>query len=138
MCPGRTDVARREVDELPFEPVTDRTPEVLLDQPVRQELDRFTLVVRACQARGKGVDERRQRLRLGQVRLRVADADLDRRIREMRTNAPPDLRVLVDRAGVVEEANVLLEAAPPVVRVRNAAARKRAREDLGPRGVQSR
>ena len=52
--------------------------------------------------------ERRERLRLGEVGLGVADADLDGREREMRADAPPQLRVLVDRAGVVEEADVAL------------------------------
>ena len=51
----------------------------------------------------------------------------------MRPHAPPDLRVLVDRARVVEKAHVLLEAVPAVVRVRHPAAREHPREDLRPR-----
>ena len=56
----------------------------------------------------------------------------------MRPDAPPHLRVLVDRARVVEEAHVALEAVPAVVRVGHAAAREHAREDLRPRRVQAR
>src|SRR5207302_4745485 len=79
----------------------------------------------------------REGLSLAEVRLRVADAHLNRWEREMRANAPPNLRVLVDRAGVVEEANVFLEACPAVVDVGNAAAREHAREDLRARGMQT-
>ena len=62
----------------------------------------------ACRER---VAERGERLRLGEVGLRVGDADLDRRVREVRAHAPPDLRVLGDRARAVEERDVVLERA---------------------------
>ena len=55
----------------------------------------------------------------------------------MRTHAPPDLRVLGDRAGAVEERDVVLPRLPAAVRVGDAAAREHAREDLGARGVQA-
>ncbi len=55
----------------------------------------------------------------------------------MRADAPPHLRVLVDRAGVVEEAHVALEAVPAVIGVGHPAAREHAREDLRPRRVQA-
>jgi hypothetical protein len=41
------------------------------------------------------VAERREATRLAEVGLRVADPDLDRREREVRADAPPELRVLV-------------------------------------------
>ena len=72
-----------------------------------------------------------------EVGLRVADTHLDRREREVRPHAPPELRVLVDRLRVVEEADVALEAAPTVVRIGHAAAREHAREDLGARRVKT-
>src|SRR4030095_12652815 len=78
-----------------------------------------------------------QSLRFGQLRLSVANADLDRGIGEVRTDAPPELRVLVDRPGVVEEADVVLEPPPAVVRVGDAGARKHLREDLRAYGVQT-
>ena len=61
---------------------------------------RLALVERARDPHGQRVDERRERARLAEVRLRVADPDLDRREREVRAHAPPELRVLGDRAGV--------------------------------------
>src|SRR2546430_7343572 len=48
----------------------------------------------------------------------------------MRTDAPPQLRVLGDGAGVVEEADVALEALPTVVPVRHTAAGEETGEDL--------
>ena len=56
----------------------------------------------------------------------------------MRAHAPPHLRVLVDRASVVEETNILLEALPSVVRVGDSAPREHAGEDLRSNGVQAR
>src|SRR5437870_13833365 len=98
---------------------------------------RLSLVERVRDPNGERVAEGCERAGLAQVRLRVADPDLDRREGEVRTNAPPDLGVLVDRAGVVEEADVALEAVPAVVGVRHAAAREHAREDLRPRRMQA-
>src|SRR5207244_10140174 len=65
-------------------------------------------------------------------------SDLDRRKREVRPDAPPDLRVLFDRAGVVEEADVALEAVPAVIGVGHTAAREHACEDLRPRRMKAR
>ena len=55
----------------------------------------------------------------------------------MRAHAPPDLRVLGDRPGAVEERDVVLPRLPAAVRVGDPAAREHAREDLGARGVQA-
>ena len=93
--------------------------------------------MRARDPRGERGGERRERLRLAEVGLAVADADLDGREREVRAHAPPDLRVLRDRAGVVEEADEALELVPGGERVGDAAAREEAREDLRPRRVQA-
>src|SRR5213076_1773904 len=98
-----TGLAGLEVDQLAREAVADRTPEVLLDQAVRVVGERLALVERVRDADGQRVAEGGERAGLGQVGLRVADADLDRREREVRADAPPDLRVLLDRARVVEE-----------------------------------
>ena len=73
---------------------------------------RLALVERARDARRQRVDERGERARLGELGLRVADADLDGREREMRADAPPDLRVLGDRARLVEEADVRAPSRP--------------------------
>ena len=102
----------REVDQLAREAVADRAPEVLLEQAVRQVRQRLALVERARDPRRQRVAERGERARLAEVGLRVADPDLDRREREMRPHAPPDLRVLGDRAGLVEEADVRLPLVP--------------------------
>ena len=72
-----------------------------------------------------------------EVGLRVADPDLDRREREVRPHAPPELRVLVDRARLVEEADVRRVLVPRVKRVGDAAAREEAGEDLRPRRVEA-
>ena len=101
-----------EVDELARQAVADRAPEVLLDQAVRQLGQRLALVERARDPGGERVRERRESARLGDVGLRVADPDLDRREHQMRPDAPPDLRVLGDRAGLVEEADVALPLVP--------------------------
>src|SRR6266542_4609506 len=132
------DLSALEVDQAVAETVPDRAPHVLLDQAMRQVRERLALVESAREAGAKRVHERRERLRLCEVGLRVADADLDRREREMRPNAPPHLRVLVDRARVVEEADVALEAVPAVVCVRDPAAREHLGEDLRPRRVEIR
>ena len=105
-------LAGGEVDQLARKAVADRAPEVLLDQPVREVGQRLALVEGARDPGGQRVAERGERARLGEVGLPVADPDLDRREGEMRADAPPELRVLVDRAGVVEEADVALEAVP--------------------------
>ena len=55
----------------------------------------------------------------------------------MRAHAPPELRVLGDRARVVEEAHEALVLRPRRERVRHAAAREEAREDLRARRVQA-
>ena len=103
-------LAALEVEQLAGEPVADRPPHVLLEQAVRQDRQRLALVEGASAANGERVAERRERLSLGEVGLPVADADLDRRVREMGAHAPPDLRVLGDRSGAVEERDVVLPA----------------------------
>ena len=55
----------------------------------------------------------------------------------MRPDAPPDLRVLRDRAGVVEEADEALVVRPRGERVGDATTREEAREDLCPRRVEA-
>src|SRR4051812_17456360 len=136
--PRRDRLSALEVDQLSREAEADRAPEVLLEQPVRPRRERLALVERARDACGQRVDERDKRARLGEIGLCVADADLDRREDEMRADAPPDLGVLVDRARLVEEADVALPVVPAVEPVGNPAAREHAREDLRPRGVQIR
>src|SRR5256884_1595494 len=127
---SRDDLAALEVDQSVAQSMPDRAPHVLLDEPVREIRKFLPFVERACEPRPEGVDQRRQRLRLLQVGLRVADPNLDGRIRQVRAHAPPDLRVLVDRSRRVEEANVLLVRSPASERVRNAAAREQLRKDL--------
>ena len=56
----------------------------------------------------------------------------------MRAHAPPELRRLVDRAGLVEEAHVLGVRVPRAERVRHAAAREEAGEHLRAGGVEPR
>src|SRR5712691_4960802 len=104
--PGGDRLAALEVDQLSREAPADRAPEVLLEQPVRPRRERLALVERSRDPCGQRIHEGNERARLGQLRLRIADADLDRRKDEMRAHAPPDLRVLGDRARLVEEANV--------------------------------
>src|SRR5215218_8941180 len=72
-----------EIDEVTTEAPADRPPEVLLDQPVRGKRQRLTLVQRTRRPRGERVRERGEGAALAQVRLGVADANLDRRKREM-------------------------------------------------------
>src|SRR3954468_15586747 len=122
--PRRHRLAPLEVEELAAEPVAKRAPEVLLEQPVRQVRQRFALVERARAARGKRVGKRGERLRLSEVGLPVRDADLHSRVREVRTNAPPDLRVFGDRPRAIEERDVVLPALPGAVGVGDAAARE--------------
>src|SRR3954462_1777154 len=50
--PGRAPAPAREVDELAGEPVADRPPEVLLDEPVRKVRERLALVEGPRDARG--------------------------------------------------------------------------------------
>src|SRR5215471_5494126 len=101
-----------EVDELSGEPVPDRPPQVLLEQAVREVRERLALVEGARDPRRQRITESRERARLAEVGLRVADPDLDRREGEVRPHAPPDLRVLGDRAGAVEKAHEGLVLAP--------------------------
>src|SRR5436853_311282 len=69
------------------------------------------------------IDQGRESARLRKVGLRVADADLDGREHEVRPHAPPDLRVLGDRPGLVEEAHVALPVVPALEPVGDAATR---------------
>src|SRR6266498_4012936 len=104
---------------------------------MRVRWQRLALVDGAGDARGEPVAERRERARLGKIGLRVTDADLDGGVGEVRPYAPPELRVLRDRAGLVEKAHVALEPVPAVVGIWDAAAREHAREDLRARRVQA-
>jgi hypothetical protein len=97
---------------------------------------RLALVERARDPRRERVEEGGERLRLAELRLAVADPDLDGREGQMRTDAPPDLGVLGDRAGLVEVADVALVLVPAGERVRDAAAREHPREDLRARRVE--
>src|SRR5262249_4389429 len=135
---GRAHLERREVDQRAGEAVADRPPEVLLDPAMRPVRERFSLVDCAGDPGGERVAERRGRLGLAEVGLRVADPDLHRREGEVRPDAPPELRVLVDRGGLVETPDVALEPGPALVRVRDSAAREHAREDLRARRVEAR
>src|SRR5436853_3398665 len=80
----RDRLAALEIEQVAGEPVPDRAPHVLLEQAVRPRRQRLALVVRAGAARGERVAQRGDRARLTELGLRVADPDLDRRIREMR------------------------------------------------------
>src|SRR2546425_453871 len=134
----RNRLAVLEVDELAGEPFPDRPPEVLLEQAVRPRRQRLAIVECARDPRGQRVDERGERARLRKLRLRVADAGLDGRELQVRPDAPPDLRVLGDRAGLVEEADVLLPVVPTPEPVGDAAAGEHAREHLRARGMEVR
>src|SRR5438445_2682285 len=107
-----------EVDQLARKPPADRSPEVFLEQTVRPSRQRLALVERPRDARDQRVAERRERARLRELRLGVADADLHGREREVRPNAPPELRVLTHRPGLIEEADVLLPLIIAAVRIR--------------------
>src|SRR5581483_2934884 len=91
-CARRDGLAALEIDQLAGEPPPNRAPEVLLKEAVRPRRQRLALVERAGDARGERVAKRCERARLAELRLRVADPDLDGRKREMRSHAPPDLR----------------------------------------------
>src|SRR5262249_35904303 len=130
--PRRDGLASGEVDELAREAVADGSPEVLLDVTVREGLDRVALVVGTRDAGDEGGRERRESIALRELWLTVADSDLDRRERQMRADAPPQLRVLADGARFVEETNEPLVLGPRGEGVRDAAAREEPREDLGP------
>src|SRR4029079_6869019 len=97
---------------------------------------RLSLVERAGDPRGQRVRERRKRPGVFEIGLRVADPDLDGREGEMRPDAPPDLCVLVDRTGLVEEAHEPLVVLPAPERVGDAASREHPGEDLRARRVQ--
>src|SRR6266536_2222175 len=124
-----------EVDQAPRETPADRAPEILLQQAMRPRGQRLPLVERTRDAGGQRVAEGGERARLGELGLRVADADLDSREHEMRPDAPPELGVLGDRAGLVEEADVSLPIVPALEPVGDPAAREHAGEDLGAGGV---
>src|SRR5439155_18711612 len=104
----RNRLAALEVDQLTREPEADRAPEVLLEQPPRDVGDPFALVECARAPGCERVRECGETLRLAELGLPVHDPQLDRGIREVRTNAPPELRMLGDRAGAVEERDVVL------------------------------
>src|SRR5205085_11974131 len=99
---GWPHVPALEVDQLAGEAVADRPPEVLLDQAVGVARKRLALVQGAGDPRRQRERERGERARLLEIGLGVADPDLDGREGEMGPDAPPDLRVLPDRAGGVE------------------------------------
>src|SRR5437763_2728499 len=134
--PRRHGLGAREVDQLAREPEPDRAPEVLLDQAARRIRQWLAVVARAGDAHSQRVRERCERLRLGELRLGVADPNLDRRKGQVWAHAPPELRVLGDRAGRVEEAHVVLELAPAGEDVGDPAAGEHPREDLRPRRVE--
>src|SRR5918999_1372536 len=134
--PRRVHAARVQVDELTAKPVANGTPEVLLDEAPRMVGKRLAVVERARYARNERIDEGGERLGCAELGLAVADSDLRRRKGQVRPDAPPDLRVLGDRASVVEQTNVPLVLLPAPVCIRYAAARKHAREDLSSRRVQ--
>src|SRR5260370_19003348 len=102
-----------EVDQLAREPEADRAPQILLEQPVRPRGQRLALVERARDSRRERIDERDERARLGDLGLRIADANLDGRKLEVRSDAPPKLCVLGDRPGLVREREILLPGLPP-------------------------
>ena len=128
--------SRCEVEQLAVEPVSKGAPDVLLDQPVGEIDVRDALVDVARSLRHAGHDQRRERLGFGRGRLRVADPDLDRAERQMRSDRPPHLGVLDDRAGRDQELDVVRERGPAAKRVWHAAARKALGERLRAGAVQ--
>jgi hypothetical protein len=104
---------------------------------VREVRQRLALVVRTGDPGSERGAERSERLSLAELGLAVADPDLDRREREVRADAPPELGVLGDGAGPVKEADVALELGPAAVGVGNAAAREHPREDLRARRMET-
>src|SRR5262245_46301390 len=131
------DLVGGRIDEAAGQAVPDRTPEVLLDHPRRRLWQLLALVARAGDTGSEPVAEGGEGTRLGEVGLGVADPDLDSRIGEVRPDAPPELRVLVDRSRLVQRPDVCLELGPGAVGVGNAAAREHAGEDLGAGGVEA-
>ena len=97
--------------------------------------DRLALIECAGDPGGQCDAQRRERLRVRDIGLAIADPDLDRREREMRPHTPPELGVLVDGTGVVEESDVALVIRPRVECIGDAAAREIPGEDLRPCGV---
>ena len=104
----------------------------------RRTVGGLALVDPAQRARGHQVAEGRERDRLAHVGRAVGVAQLDRPERLVRAHAPPDLRVLADRAGVEQEAHERVVLAPAGERLGDAAAREHAREVLRARRVQER
>src|SRR5262245_26811128 len=78
--PGGPHLVRAGIEQRPRQPVADRAPEVLLDHPGRRLGQRLSLVHGACNPRRERVAEARQRPRLAQVGLAVADPDLHGRV----------------------------------------------------------
>src|SRR5918995_5217166 len=126
----RAHTACVEIDELTVEPVADGAPKVLLDEAARMNWNVLAVVESARYARNQRIHERGERLGCAELGLPVTDPNLRRREGQMRPHAPPDLGVLDDRFGVVEETDVPLVLLPAPVGVRYPAARKHAREDL--------
>src|SRR6478672_11042741 len=84
-------LAALEVDQLPREPVSDCSPEILLKQPVWPRWQRLAFVERARDSRRQRIDERDEGASLRDFGLRIADANLDGRKLKMGADAPPDL-----------------------------------------------
>src|SRR5918996_3109531 len=104
--PCRPHAACVEVDELTAESVADGAPKVLLDQAARVNRKHLPVVESPRHTGNQGVQECGERLGCAELRLPVADPNLRCREGQMRAHAPPNLRVLGDRAGVVKEKDV--------------------------------
>ena len=93
-------------------------------------------VVVAAKGGDTGQPQRGQGQGVVDLALPVTDPDLDRSVRMVRADRPPDLGALDDGTRSGEEVHEISVFRPVGVGVRNATAGKAAGENLGPRGVQ--
>src|SRR6187200_1450208 len=98
-----------EVDELAVNAVAARAPLVLEDQRAAIAPEPEVLDAQLVQLEADGLDERRDRDGLLEAHRDVADAELDRLEEGMRTHVPPDLLPVVDRPGLHEHADEVVE-----------------------------
>ena len=124
-------LALGQVDQLAVEPVPRRQPLVLVEHLVRVVAELLAGVEVLGQLLDHRLDQRRQRERVLDVRLRVHRADLDRAEVRVRPHVVPEPGVVLHHAGVDHEADPALVVRPAVVVRRDADARELA-EDRHP------
>ena len=135
---GRDRAARGQVDQLARHAPADRPPHVLLEVAAGVGGQRLAGVEAAGEVGGQRHHQAGQRHRARELGLPVADPGLDGGIGLVWAHAPPDLRVLADRARIDQEADELGVLIPAGEAVGDAAAREELGEDLGAGGVQVR